>query len=180
MYISLWDTSFYFSIFALPTLFFSLFLFFPPSVIVIPSNTHKYVCRHGTPKTDIRLPLTLVPHSSNHRRNILPAHTMTLSPHPKATGTAPQYSPSVILIKAPASSGPHLRKPALLHISKGSNLAPRQGKSPTLPQSPPCNFIGTMRPQNGSLHHTAVDYLLRYATTRCLVDCGKDCTVTEM
>ena len=37
-----------------------------------------------------------------------------------------------------------------------------------------------MRPQNGALCHTAVDNLLRYATTGCPVDCGQDWTITEM
>ena len=180
MCISLRDTSFYFSIFVLPTLFCFLFSFFPPSVVVIPSDTHKYVHRPATPKTDVCLPLTLVPHGSHHHRNILPTHTITPSPCPKATGSTPQHSPSLIPIKAPASSGPHLRKPALSYLPKGSDLAPRQSKFPTSPQSPPHNFICTMHPRNKAFHHTATNDLLHYATTGCPVDCGKDWTVTEM
>ena len=95
---------------------------------------------------------------------------------PKLVQRQPKHVPPPPHIKT--TLGPQYRKPTLPPIPKGSMLGPCQGKSSEARTKP--EYMGTMRPRNGALHHAAADDLLRYATNGCPVDCGRDWTIEEM
>ena len=42
------------------------------------------------------------------------------------------------------------------------------------------NYIGLMHPKKKVLRHPAGEELLKYATERCPVDCGKDWTIDQL